>query len=792
MNKILVFLFLIVFSTLSFSQNQKSTISGKIVDQKTGETLIGVNISIKNKSLGTITNNYGFYSITIPNDTYTISYSYLGYKTIEKEIKLTNSLQLDIKLAEEENVLDEVIISQSKNNSGNNIRKPQMSTTVLKAKTIKETPTVLGESDLVKTITLLPGVTDVGEGSAGFNVRGGSTDQNLVLLDEATIYNTSHLLGFLSVFNTDVIKDIKLYKGGIPSKYGGRLSSVLEVHQKDGNYNNTKFTGGIGLLSSRLMVEGPIRKEVGSFLVAGRTSYLNLFLSLADEPNRISFYDLNTKLSYRIDDNNKIYFSGYFGKDKIKLSDSFKNSYGNFFINTRLNHIFNNKLFSNLSLIYSEYDYNLEFVSEGFEWASSINNINLKYNFNYYLNNTLKINFGTDVFNYHFNPGEIIANSNSSPINEEKLDDKIAFEPSIYLEAEHKLSDKFTARYGFRFSSFFRLGNKPLNTYTNDLPVVFNEELNSYESAKPIGVQSESEAKKTTSFFNIEPRFSLVYQLNEQSSLKGSYQRMNQYIHLISNTNAPTPLDIWAPSGKYIKPQNSDLFALGLFKNFEENNYSIEVETYYKSIKNSVDFIDGAELIANNNIETEILQGDARAYGLEFLLRKNSGRFTGLVGYTISKSEQRVSGRSPNETGINNGIWYNTPQDRTHDLSITGNYSLTEKWSLNANFVFQTGRPTTYPNGQYQFEGLVVPVFTSRNEERLPAYHRLDISATYTPKHNKNKKWESEWVFGIYNIYNRQNANSIRFRQNETTLNNEAVQTSIFGIIPSITYNFKF
>ncbi len=781
---------LLFFSTVFSVYAQKHTISGKISDSQNGETLFGVNIIIKEFKIGAVSNEYGFYSLSVPKGNYTVTYSYLGFKTVEKQINLESDISINIELDEDATALDEVVISETGGKIRAKLRQPQMSVNQLSVKIIKQAPVVLGETDILKTITLLPGVTNAGEGSSGFNVRGGATDQNLVLLDETTIYNTSHLFGFFSVFNADAIKDVKLYKGGIPAKFGGRVSSVLDVRQKDGNNKEFHLNGGVGLISSRLMAEGPIKKEKGSFLIAGRTSYVNLFLKLANKKNSISFYDLNTKLSYELNENNKLYLSGYFGKDAFSLGKFLKASYGNTSFNLRWNHLFNKKLFSNLSLIYSKYDYNLGFKSIGFDWISSIKNYNIKYDFNYYVNNNLKLNFGVNGNYYKFNPGEVVAIKENSIFKDNKLDGKQAFEAAIYLEVEQNLGSKLSVRYGLRVSSFFRLGNQVINSYSDNQPVIYNSELGVYESANPFSYETFDKEKIMASFIGYEPRLSLSYRLNDQTSFKGSFQRINQYLHVISNTNAPTPLDIWAPSGKYIKPQKSNQYAVGFFKNFKEEKYSLEIESYYKTVDNRVDYIDGADLLANNTIETEILQGESRAYGLAFLLQKNTEKLTGWLSYTYSKSQQRVQGRHASELGINNGDWYNTAYDRTHDVSLTGSYKLNKKWRFGSNFIFQTGRPTNYPSGQYQLQGFNIPVFTTRNKERLPAYHRIDIYANLTPNKNKNRKLQAEWVFGVYNLYGRQNAASIAFRQNGRS--NEAVQTSIFGIMPAITYNFKF
>ncbi|MCC1484768.1 TonB-dependent receptor [Winogradskyella immobilis] len=780
--------FLCIYTSV-LAQN-KFTLSGRVTDAKTTETLIGVNIIIPNLGTGTVTNEYGFYSITLDEGTYTIQISYLGYKTITETIELTSNKTINYKLTESAESLDEVVIKEDVEKL--NIKRPQMSINSLSIKTIKQLPVVLGEVDVIKSITLLPGVTNAGEGSSGFNVRGGSADQNLILLDEATIFNSSHLFGFFSVFNPDAIKDIKLYKGGIPAKYGGRVSSVLDIYQKEGNNEAFHANGGIGLVSSRLLFEGPIKKEKGSFLVGGRSSYAHLFLPIFDIDNIAFFYDLNTKLSYRLNENNNIYLSGYFGRDVFEIADSFENGYGNSVLNFRWNHLFSDKLFSNLSLIYSDYDYDLRLNFVQFDWTSGITNFNIKYDLKHYINNNFKLEYGLNSIYYKFNPGEINPTVPESGINPFKLTDKFAFENAIYIDAEHKLNDRLSVSYGTRFSTFHRLGQDELNVYEDDNPVIFNNQLQIYEKADPIGTESFSRSDVIESFSNIEPRLALAYQLNETSSVKASYNRLSQYLHLLSNTSSPTPLDVWSPSGSFIKPQLLDQVAIGYFKTFKDNLFSLEVESFYKKIQNRIDYIDGADLIANNAIEQVILNGEARAYGLEILLRKNEGKFKGWLAYTLSRSEQRTPGRTPLETGINNGEWYRTAFDKTHDISLTGNYEFTDRWKLSSNFLFQTGQPATFPNGQFQFNGLTVPVFEARNSSRLPAYHRLDFSLNYTPKYKADKKIKGEWVFSVYNIYNRKNATSITFRENRTTGVNEANRLAIFGIVPSIAYNFKF
>ncbi|RRQ48262.1 TonB-dependent receptor [Maribacter algicola] len=795
MNKPLwLFLFLCSCFIICVSAQEKFTLSGVITEDSSNETLIGVTIAFPSLGSGVTTNEYGFYSITLPKGKYQVVISYLGFSDIVEDISLEKDLKMDFQLSEEAEQLQEVVVTE--NSEKLDIRKPQMSVNTLTVGTIKKIPVILGEADVIKSILLLPGVTNAGEGASGFNVRGGSVDQNLILLDEAIIFNSSHLFGFFSVFNPDAIKDIKLYKGGIPARYGGRVSSVLDIFQKEGNSKEFKMNGGIGAVASRLLLEGPIIKDKAAFLIGGRASYAHLFLPLFDLDNTAYFYDLNTKLNYRINENNNILLSGYFGRDVFGISDSFVNTYGNAVGNFRWNHLFSDKLFSNLSLIYSDYYYGLKLDFVGFNWNSGIRNFNVKYDLKHYLNDKLQVNYGLNNIYYQFNPGKIEPSNENSGILEEQLIQKYANEFAAYVDLEHRLTDNLSLGYGLRFSYFNRLGQDEINVYANNNPVNFDPLLSIYQEADPISVATPGRNESLAKFTNWEPRVSMSYTLTEDSSIKTSYTRLAQYLHLLSNTASPTPLDVWTPSGPFVKPQLLDQYALGYFKSFKNDDYSLETEVFYKDVQNRIDYIDGANLIANNSIEQVILNGEARAYGLELLFRKNEGKFQGWLSYTLSKSEQRTPGRSISgtntvETGINNGKWYNTPFDKTHDISLFASYDLNDKWSFNTNFVYQTGQPTNYPVGQFEFQGLTVPYYGQRNEQRLPDYNRLDISASLTPRKNKNRKIKGEWVFSIYNVYNRRNAASINFRRNDDTGANEAVRTSIFGIVPAVTYNFK-
>lgn len=781
-------LLLLLFTLGSFSQ-EKFTISGTISDTGSNETLIGVNVYVPELKIGTTTNEYGFYSLTLPKGEHKVEISYVGFQTIIQDVSLSQNTKLTISLSENSEQLDEVVITEK---SRANIRKPEMSVNKLSVETIKKMPVVLGEVDVLKSILLLPGVTNAGEGASGFNVRGGGADQNLILLDEATIYNSSHVFGFFSVFNADAIKELKLYKGGIPSRFGGRASSVLDVYQRDGNSKEFHMNGGIGLVSSRILAEGPIVKDKGSFLIGGRGSYAHLFLKLADNDNTAYFYDMNAKLNYKLNENNSLYLSGYFGRDVFEIADSFSNTYGNSTLNLRWNHLFSNKLFSNLSLIYSDYYYGLNLDLVGFDYSSGIKNYNLKYDFKNYISDKLKLTYGVNAIYYDFNPGIISPIGSQSGINYREFEKKYAFEPAAYIEAEHNVTDKLSLMYGVRYSMFYRLGASTVNSYENNQAVTFNETFQIYEKATPIGSKYYGSNKTIASYDNFEPRAAISYTLNDNESVKASYNRMTQYLQLISNTSSPTPLDIWTPSDQFIKPQIADQVALGYFRNFNNDDYTLEVETFFKTVQNRIDYIDGADLIANEDLEQIILNGKQRSYGLEMMLRKNTGKFNGWISYTLSRSEQQTPGRNATETGINDGEWYRSGYDKTHNLAVTSSYELSPKWSFGANFALQSGQAVTYPDGYYEYQGITVPSYGLRNESRLPAYHHLDLSATYTPRPDKKKGWQSEWVFSIYNIYGRKNAASISFGQNEITGQNEATRLSIFGIVPGVSYNFKF
>lgn len=779
----------ITVKALKNVSQQRFQLSGTIVDPN-AQPLAEVNIYVKEQATGTTTNEKGEFSLQLPQGTYTLIITYLGFADREEVIKLTKNTKLNLSMEESGESLDEVIITQ--NDKAVDIKKPQMSVNSLSMQEIKQIPVAMGEPDPLKSLLTLPGVTNAGEGSSGFNVRGGAADQNLVLLDGTPIYNDSHMFGFFSVFNVDAVNHLKLYKGGIPSKFGGRVSSVLDVHQHTGNDQDFDAEGSIGLISSKLKVEGPLQKDKGSFMLAGRTSYAHLFLKLADNDNSAQFYDINTKLNYRLNDKNALSFSAYYGNDIFDISDNFLSTYGNTMANLKWQHRFNDDINTHLSLFYSDYQFNLSFNSLDFKWESNIKSYGLTYDWKHYLSENIQLNYGAQAIYYTFNPGTLQPEGETSQFNYQQLDKKYALEPSFFLDVEQRITEKLNVRYGLRYSMFYRFGPQSINTYENNQPVIYNADFNIYEEAEPNGANNYEKGEQISSFDNFEPRIAISYALNDDTSFKASYNRMAQYLHMISNSQSPTPVNIWTPSGPFIEPQLLNQYAFGYFKNFSNKMYSLETEVFYKNIDNRIDYVDGADLIANNNIERVILNGKARAYGLEVLFRKNKGKFTGWASYTLSRAEQKTTGNTAEDPGIANGDWYLSPYDKLHNLNLTGNYDYSDKWSFSANFNLQSGQPVTFPNGYYEIGGIPVPNYSLRNENRLPTYHHLDLAATYTPTQKKEKNWQSYWVFSIYNVYNQKNAASIRFTTNDDTGINEARRLSIFGILPSVSYNFKF
>lgn len=780
---------ILLLAVFGLQAQDKFALSGYIRDASNGETLIGATVYVPNLQQGVTTNEYGFYSITLPAGTYDVEYSYLGFETIRRSIDLTSKQTVSVELGEAATQLEEVVVTSEAANK--NVSDLQMSSNSLDVGTLKKLPALLGEVEVLRSIQLLPGVTTVGEGATGFNVRGGSIDQNLVLLDEAPVYNSAHLFGFFSVFNPDAVKDVELFKGGIPPRYGGRLSSILDVRMKEGNSKKLAVNGGVGFIFSRLSVEAPIVKDKASFIVAGRRSYIDVLAApfLNDDlgETTLNFYDLTLKTNYRLNENNQLFLSGYFGRDNFGFGDQAGFDWGNQTASLRWNHIFSNKLFANTTLYYSNYDYAINFgdtAEDAFDWSARIINTSLKPRFTYYLTPDNIIRFGGQLINYEFQPANAFIASNGENLDI-SLDKKFALEGGLYIENEQTIGDRWQFNYGLRWSYFNLFGKG--NAYTfGDAPL--GEE-------RPItGVEVFDRGESIQSYNNLEPRVAVKYQLSPDNSIKASYNRTAQYIHLLSNTVASTPVDIWLPSTNNVQPQLSDQFAIGYFQNFKDNTYETSLELYYKNMDNQIDYIDGADLILNEFVEGQILTGEGRAYGVELLIQKNKGKFTGWFSYTLGRSERQVE-------GINNDDWYPARFDQTHNLSITSFYELSKRWSVSAVFVYNTGTPATFPSSRYTVAGYTIPHNTGggRNNVRIPSYHRLDLSATLEGKRNEERRWQSNWVFSVYNVYNRRNPFSIYFQQESDRtpvgqpVNTDAVRFSVVGnFIPSIAYNFNF
>jgi hypothetical protein len=763
---------------------QNVTLSGYLKDASNGEALIGATIYVEEIHQGTASNAYGFYSLTIPKGNYTLQVSFIGYETVKQKIEATSSKTISVSLIESTEQLAEVIVRGEAANA--NVERVEMGMATLPVKTIKKLPAFMGEVDIIKTIQLLPGIQSGGEASSGLYVRGGGPDENLMLLDEAPVYNASHLMGFFSVFNSDAIKDIQVYKSGIPAEYGGKGSSVIDIRQKDGNSQRFGFEGGIGNLSSRLTLEGPIIKDKWSFILAGRRTYYDVLgkaVGLEElQDNKLYFYDLNGKSNLIINNNNRIYISGYMGDDVFSMGESIYMRWGNSTATARWNHIFGDKIFMNISAIYSNYDYNLGVPgdnADNFDWSSRIRDYNAKVDFTYFFNPNNTIKFGGNTILHHFRPGKVQTEGENSMFSDMELAQYNALENALYISNEQKISDRFTLQYGLRLSHFQQIGEGEVNIYQNPEALKKDEiiETKEYKKGDKIG----------DAFVHLEPRFGMKYTLGRHNSVKSSYNRMVQNLHLITNTQSPTPLDIWLPTSTYIKPLIVDQVSVGYFHNLNNNMWEASLELYYKNIQNVLDYREGAELFLNNAIETELLHGKGESKGLELLMKKSKGKLTGWVGYTWSKTSRKIN-------GINDDNWYPSSYDRTHDVSVVSNYELNSRWNFAANFVFATGSPISYPVAKYTVQGNQIYEYSARNSNRIPDYHRLDISATYDFKKNANRRFKQSINFSVYNVYGRRNAYSITPEANEDNLNQtQFVRISIIGSpIPSVTYNVKF
>lgn len=755
------------------AQNQLYALHGSVKSGKTGEVIIGATLSVGGRSTGTVSNEYGFYSLKLPKGDHTLEVSAIGMKTEQISLSVSGDKRMDVVMQEEAAQLQEVRVTAS--SSGRSLKSPQMSMERINVQEVKNIPMLFGERDLLKAMQLLPGVKSAGEGNAGFYVRGGAADQNLILLDEAPVYNASHLLGFFSTFNSDAIKNVTLYKGAMPAQYGGRLSSVVDIKMNEGNNQDFGVSGGIGLISSRLNIEGPLQKERSSFLLSGRRTYADVFLKLfgdsAIKKSRLYFYDLNAKLNFILGEKDHLFLSGYFGRDVLSQQDLAGIDWGNGTATLRWNHIFSNSLFSNTSFTFSNYDYRIGVNTEATDYRilSRIRDWNIKEELQWYMDSRNTLTIGLNAIYHTLKPGEISVQGNTGLVAQ-GLPDRYSLENALYANNTWKVNDKWSLNYGVRLSAFTILGEGDYYTLDNEGRVMDTTHYRPGEIVK--------------TYLNPEPRLSASYQLNSGSALKLSYTRNAQNLHLISNSVSSSPTDKWVASTNLIKPEIADQVAIGYYRNLGGSRYELTAEAYYKHMQNQIDYRNGAEVFTNDPIETQLLFGKGRAYGLEWMLKKKAGRLSGWVSYTLSKTERKID-------GINDNQWYNARQDRTHDIAIVGTYQLNDRWVLSANWVYNTGDAVTYPSGKYMVDNVVYFYYSERNGYRMPDYHRLDLGATRQLK--KGKRFSSELNFSLFNAYGRGNAYQIDFRVSEADPSKtEAVKTSLFTFVPSISYNFKF
>ncbi|MDI9358845.1 MAG: TonB-dependent receptor [Phycisphaerales bacterium] len=755
-------------------------VSGTVKSQATGETLIGATVTVVSKDDSKLepfvvaTNNFGFYSIGLPRGAYSVNISSEGYQIYTQNVTLDRNTRVNVALDPAVSNLSTVVI-QTKSYA-RSLASTQTGVEKLDLKEVAKIPVLFGERDVLKALQTLPGVQPAGDGAAGFYVRGGTNDQNLILLDGATIYNASHFFGFFSIFNSDALKDVTLYKGTAPANYGGRISSVVDIIMNDGNDKQYKVSGGIGILASRILVEGPIVKNKSSFLFSARRSYADLFLKLSPDPslrnNQIYFYDLNGKIDYQISDKDKLFLSGYYGKDLLSVKDLFGIGWSNASSTLRWNHLFNSKLFLNSSLIYSNFNYDISITSgqTSFKIYSIINDFSLKEDFQYYFTKRTKFYFGGGLVYHQITPNSI-KSTGTQGVNSIITPKQNSLEGSVYFSGDTKVNSIFNITYGLRVSSFSIVGKGQFY------------DLNSDGSIKDTNSFGVGTVAKT--YYVPEPRLALSVLLPHQASFKFSYARNAQYIHQVTNSTTSSPTDLWTPTTNNIKPEISDQLSIGYYQNYLNNTLEFNVETYFKYLYNQIDYRNGANLAPTNSIESELLYGVGRAYGIEFLLKKRIGKFTGWISYTLSRTEKRI-------VGINNGSWYAAKQDRTHDVNIVLIYDINKKWSVSANWIFYTGNAATFPSGKYMVDNNVVFYYTDRNGYRFPNYHRLDLSAT-VQLNRKPRRFKNELAFGVYNAYGRQNAYIINFRVNpDNPQQTQAVQTALFSFVPFISWNFKY
>lgn len=762
-------------SCLKLNAQVRFSVSGYVKDAQTGEALIGATIIVRGLTTGTATNSYGYYTLSLPRGDYTIAATYLGYQTETKPIQVVKDIRLDLELKTNTQEIQEVVVSRERGNS--NVQRAEMSLIKLEMKNIKQIPALMGEVDVIKAIQLLPGVQSTAEGGSGFSVRGGAADQNLILLDEATVYNASHLMGFFSVFNNDAIKDIKLYKGDMPASFGGRLSSVLDIRMKEGNNKDFNVTGGIGSISSRLTIEGPVAKDKCSFMIAGRRTYVDVFFPLFNNEDlkgsKLYFYDLNAKLNLTINPNNRIFVSGYFGRDMFGR-DINGFGFGNRTLTTRWNHIFKHNLFMNTTIITSNYAYFLESNTNdanAIRWESNMDELNIKVDFSYAIGPKYQLKFGTSSAHLTFMPGLIKGTSSESFIQRWEIPKQYALEHGAYISNEFDFG-RLSLKAGTRVSAFQNMGKGQSLVLSPDYKVV--DKIN----------HAQGEIYNT--YINPEPRLGLVFRLNDSSSVKASYSHTTQYIQQASNSQGGNPLDVWFPASPNIKPQQADQWAVGYFRNFMNNQIEASAEVYYKNVRNFVDFKDFADILLNDELEADIRQGKAFSYGLELYTRIGLGKWDGWVSYTYGRTFRKTP-------GVNMGRTYSATYDKPHNATIVLSYRVNKRVTISANWIYSTGQAYTQPTGRYEIDNVTIPIYSDRNAKRYPNYHRLDVAVNIKTKKSLSRRWQSEWNISIYNLYNRHNAWAINFLQDKDNPNvTYAEKTYLFPAIPSVTYNFKF
>ena len=769
------------------STNEEVTITGYVREAATGEVIVGAALYLEELLGGTTSNVYGYYSIDLKPGDYNLRVSYLGWQEEQIKLKIVGSGQFNVELFEDVVKLEGITVVDVAEDL--NVTGAQMGVTKLNISSIRTMPALFGESDVIKSIQLLPGVTTVGEGAQGFNVRGGSVGENLVLFEGAPLFNSSHLFGFFSLFNGELIKDASLYKGGVPAQYGGRSSSVLDVRLKDGNVKDWVGSGGQGLVTTRIAVEGPIQKDKTSLLIGARLAYpdwiLNMTRNVELRRSSALFYDFNGKITHRLDDKNKVSLMGYSSLDRFKFQSDTLFRYRNNLGTLNWEHIFNDRLFSNVSVVSSDYDYEVEGLQNQFRFQMDygIRYTGGKADISYYQGGRNRIDFGGSFGRYSIRPGKLRTLEVTSLIVDESVEDESAIESAAYISDEFDLSDNVSFLLGVRYSRYTQLGPEEVFQY---------EEQTTRSIGAIRDTLSFSSGEQIATYDGLEPRASIRFGLNRLNSIKASYNRLRQYIHLISNSAAITPFDVWKSSDPFLPPQISDQVALGYFQNFRSNEIESSVELFYRWIDNIPQFKNAADPILNTALETDIIIGDGRAYGTELMVRKNYGRLTGWLGYTLSRSERRANGDFTEER-INDGQYYPADFDQTHNLTMVAHYKLSRRWKIAGNFTYNTGRPVTVPVTLFRVGDISQAQFSERNGYRIPDFHRLDVALTFDSGHRKNLKWESSWTLTFFNLYGRKNAFSVFFGRDEGSATLQPLKLSVLGsVFPSLTYNFSF